>query len=245
MKSRAWHRWITLLAALMMAGCARTTPIRYKMDARPLRPTPHVQRLLVAVFEDARPSTERTQKAADFGQRDLETSDKDFKPEVTRQIATALAEHLTQAQVAQTCLVEDVPADLASHPEALNALAAKEIDVVLTGRLTHFRGFLHGMMPGAMLFGLAGVLVETVANPKYVGGHVAYSPLTVIDVKRQRILWQGEVGHQFDDKQTLYKGHVAYALDALKEANAKVAQIVDHALTSRQRELTMNQHPPE
>lgn len=235
---------VLVCSMLGMAGCASTTPIRYKMDARPLRPTPHAQRLLVAVFEDARPSMERVRKD-DFGQQDFDTSDKDFKPEITRQITTALAEHLKRAHVVQTYFVEDVPGDLATNPDAMNALAANGIEVALIGRLTHFRGFQHGMMPGAMLFGLAGFLVETVANPKYVGGHVAYSPLTVIDVKRQRVLWQGEVEHQFDDKQTFYKGHVTYALDALKEANAKVAQVVDDALTNRQRELTMNQNPPE
>lgn len=235
---------VLVCSMLGMVGCASTTPIRYKVTALPTTPIPHGQRLLVAVFDDARPETERIRKP-DFGQRDWDTSDKDFKPDVPRQLATALAEHLKRAGVVQEeCLIEEVPADLATNGEAMQALAARGIDVVLMGRVMHFRGFQHGMMTSAVFFGLAGVLTEAITNPKYIGGHAAYSPLMLVDVERQRVLWQGDIEHQFDDKQTFYKGHVAYALEALKETNTKVARVVEDTLTGQQQTLTMHQGPP-
>jgi len=105
----------------------------------------------------------------------------------------------------------------------MRVLAQEGVDIVMTAQLAHFTGFQSGTNPAGMMFGALGVLTEAIANKKSVKGQVEYRDLRIIDIKQQRVLWTGNIGHQFERQEVFYNGHVAYALEALKDANGKVA----------------------
>ncbi|MDD4910204.1 MAG: energy transducer TonB [Candidatus Omnitrophica bacterium] len=173
-------------------------------------------KVLVDVFEDARPAGERSGTGNRKGF--IYTNDKMFRDNVDVQISKMLAEHLRKARVFTSVEFRDI------NLEDAAMLNKDGVELVIDGDIRHFYGFQKGAAGASVLFGMVGVLAEAMANPKTVGADVEYGNIRVIDVAGRRILWEGNVRHSFEDKDVFYDGPAAYAVRALKEANNKFVQ---------------------
>jgi hypothetical protein len=191
-----------------MSGCA--TAISYRLPASAaMRRTPLPYRVIVGVFPDERPERERISPVGTRGFRairaDRSTSDKQFKPDVPRQIAMALAVHLQQSKLVGTAIVQDVEDGLEQQPDRLHALAQERVDLVITGRLAHFAGYRDR-------------------------GRVEYRDVKLIDVADHGVLWQGTISHAVERTGWFSGGSVAHVLEALREANQQLAETVRQVL---------------
>lgn len=198
----------TTLGVLALSGCA--TAISYRLPASAaMRQTPLPYRIVVGVFPDDRPERERIPPAGARGFRairvDRSTSDTQFKPDVPRQIATALAAHLQQSKLVGTATAQDVEDGLEHQPDRMHTFAEERVDLVITGRLAHFAGYRDR-------------------------GRVEYRDVKLIDVADHRVLWQGTISHTFERRGWLSGGPVAHALEALRGANQQLAETLRQVL---------------
>ena len=234
MPRRRLQRRASLLGVVLLSGCARAITYRLPPSALvPRGPAPY--RLLVDIFPDDRPTRERVPQPATAppeGTRpDRVSSDRHFTRDIPRQIAERIAAHLSQSPLVRTARVEDGEEELERRPDQMRALAARGVDVVLTGRLAHFvgvdrGGHLIGRMPG-----FAGAPTAAVANPKAARGHAEYRDVKIIDVIHQRVLWQGTITRTIERPDAVFSGGPsASALEALREANEQLVELVQHAL---------------
>ncbi len=218
-----------------LTGCAAT--IKYSFDKAPARLKPFPYHAIVSI-EDARSVYEREGVFEDSAGEKVYTKDKDFKPDVPVQIASTLAGHLRAAKLFESVTVQTFPADVISNEEAIQGLASQGVDLAIIGRLKHFYGYqtepnrafsMAGAFGGA-IGGAAAAIAEMLVNPKTVGGKVTYGPVRGVDVRRKQVLWEEEVEASFERKEKFYKGQVAYALQALKEANQELVKRLNERL---------------
>lgn len=217
-----------ILLVPLLSGCATTIKYPFTKDLY-VSPKPLVCNTIVDTFEDVRPEEEHngTLKFSNISSCTF-TSDKDFKSCVNVQISEMMVEHFKKAQLFTNVELKDVNNDVGQNITEIEKLRTEGFDLVIFGKIKHFYGFQTGTGSAstAALFGLAGILVEALANPKTVGGNVEYGDIRIFDLNTKQILWQGDIGHEFKEKDAFYNGPVAYALQALREANNKLTQKV-------------------
>ena len=221
---------------IVLNGCA-TTAVRYTLKETPVRTAPLPYHVVVVVLTDDRPQEERVEqkppKNPSPRSETFYTSDKNFKPNIPYQIATAMADHLRQTNLVQKVTVNG-DTGLDAKPEVLDQLAREGADFVITGHLVHFSGSVSGFTPGGTVAermgGGLGVLSETMAHPKTVGGRVEYQNLKIIDMTQGPAVWKGDVSHRFERQETWWKPPAHYALEALRAANAKMVKPLEQTL---------------
>lgn len=217
-----------IFLVLCVSGCATT--VKYSFDnSLYRRNAPLNYCVLVDNFEDGRPAIERDGTV--YKGKDVScTADKNFKPNVNTQISQMLVEHLNKAQLFNAVQFKDVDDNLYQAPDEMDKLSKQGIDLVITGNINHFYGYMSNPAAVAYLFGLAGAFAEMAANPKTVGADVEYGNIKIIDVKNKKVLWEGDVKYNFEDKVTFYDSPVAYALRGLKSVNEKLVLTLESKL---------------
>ena len=210
-----------LLLSCVSFGCASSVSYKFDKDMHK-REKPLNYSAIVDVFEDTRPRTE----SAGYldGKKDHAiTSDNLFKPDIVRQVSDMLVKHLKEANVFKSVEVQNVDNELEKNSVAMNQLRSKGFDLVIIANLGHFYGYQSSMTSSgvSVLFGVVGVLAESMANPKVVGAKVEYADVKIIDLNKQKVVWRGNFDHSFEERDTFYDGPVVYALRALKEVNNK------------------------
>ena len=231
------YRYLGLLGMLIVLNGCATTTVRYTLKETPVQTAPLPYHVVVGVFTDERPQEERVEqkppKNTSPRSEAFYTSDKNFKSNIPYQIATAMADHLRQTNLVQKVTV-NVDTDIDAKPEVLDQLAREGVDLVITGHLVHFTGYVSGFTPGGTVAermgGALGVLSETIAHPKTVGGLVEYQNLKIIDMTQGLAVWKGDVSHRFERQETWWKTPTHYALEALGEANAKMVEQLEQTL---------------
>lgn len=227
-----WNLIAVTALMLVASGCA--IPIKYGYDKTLYhREAPHALTAVVDVAQDLRTQDEHDgtfSTTKDY----MYTQDKIFKKEIGMQVSKALVEHLKKAKVFTKVEVKDL-SDFKEDPSVYESLSATGADIAIFGDLHHFYGFRSGKSSSmtASMFGLVGVLTEAMANKKVVGGRAMIGDAKVVDIKNQKVLWQGDIDHDFEDKDTFYGEAPGYAIEALKKANDKFVQTIDEALKDR------------
>lgn len=208
-----------IFLVLFLSGCAANIKYAFDKDLYK-KDEPMNYAVIVDVFKDNRPSEERD---GNFRKKEgyLSTGNKDFKPEVEKQISGMLVEHLKSARIFKHIELKDVPDNLDLDIDTMQQLQQEGVDLAILGNLEHFYGYQSGSAGGAVMFGLVGVLTEAMINPKTVGANVEYSNVKIVDLKNKKILWQGDIEYNFEDRVTFYDSPVIYALRGLKKLNDK------------------------
>lgn len=220
--------FVVLSLFLFLTGCASTIKYSFTNDLYK-REMPMDYNVIVDVFEDIRTQDEHD-GIFQTNDKFMYTKDKDFKPDVNLQISKAIADHLTESKMFNAVKVEDVDNGLYQDIEAMEILKNRGVDLVITGDIKHFYGFLSGSAGTSVALGVLGVLAEAMANPKTVGANVEYDNIKIIDLNNKQVLWQGGLKHDFREKDTFYDSQVIYALRALKEVNNKFTKKIDNIL---------------
>ncbi len=219
------------ILAVTLSGCA--TPVKYGINKdlyRDNKPSQH--KVLVDVFNDKRPLSER-ELSVNQDNKFLWTIDKNFTPDVALQASQMLAEHLRATNLFQDVKLEDIADNFIVDEKSTTLITQGGIDIVVVGDLSHFYGFQSqgAEMIAGVLFGAVGVLTDAMLNPRQVGGCVEYDNVKIIYLPQKRILWEGKIAYDFNEKDTFYDGPPVYALRAFKEANnrfsEKVASVVN------------------
>lgn len=204
------------------SGCAAQVKYQFDKDSF-VSPESKKYAVAVDVFQDNRPEREKEGKL--YGKEGYAVNnDKMFKKDIPRQVSRMLAEHLTKAKVFDKVQVEEVSDDLESKTDEMAGLKNKGYDLAVMGKLNHFYGYYSDEVSAttsAVLFGVVGMMVEAISNPKTVGGKVEYGDVRIIDLARGVVVWSGNVEHAFEKQEKFYDGPVGYVLKALKETNDK------------------------
>lgn len=218
------------IVLFLTTGCA--TAIKYEHDSSLYRKDkPHNLTAVVDIFQDFRTQDEHDgtfSTTKDY----CYTQDKNFSKDIGKQVSTALATHLKRSKVFKKVEVKDLPDFKESDPAIYQTLAASGADIAIYGDLHHFYGYRSGKSSATMasMFGLAGVLTEAFANKKVVGGRATIGDAKIVDVKNQKVLWQGDVDHDYDKKDTFYSEAPLYAISALKQTNDKFVRNIDEVI---------------
>lgn len=212
---------ISFILCLFLSGCA--TLIKYPLDKETsVVDVPLSYKVAVDIFEDVRPAEERDgtlQK--NTKNKILFTQDKNFKPDIEKQISQMLVDHLDKTKLFTSAKLMDISNDIAQSDQEMETLVQQDIDIAILGKINHFYGYMANPNSTAMLFGLVGVLAEMVANPKKVGAKVEYKDIKILDLKNKKILWEGKIEYDFEEEDTFYDAPATYALEGLKKANTK------------------------
>jgi len=222
---------LVLLVPFIFLTCGCATPIKYNLGKgiyEGENPTNYT--LAVDVFQDLRPSGESDGTIVkDKGPTFVSTQDKNFTPDIDRQISGMLVEHLNKANIFKQVELRDVDNAIYSNSGLMSSLNAEGIDLVMLGNLSHFYGYMDmgASTIAAVAFGLVGALTEAIINHKTVGANVEYSDMKIIDLRNKQIIWEGNIGHEYEEKVVFYDSPVAYSLRGLREANNKFAEKLD------------------
>lgn len=157
--SRLW----SLIICILFTLTACTYPIKYRLNEADVVKTQNVKplKVQVAVFADKRDVSEREKKVRKKnGGTDVNdyTYDKEFRGPINKALTEMLVKHLAFSQTfASIKLGTDGAAPI--NDAALNELAQKGIDAVITGEIENFYGY-YDNNPGkqfglALVFGLA------------------------------------------------------------------------------------------
>lgn len=193
----------------------------------------------VNVFRDQRPAEECNGKLSLDHKGFAYTKDSDFTPKISQQISMRFVEHLTKSKLFKQVALENVPGDILKNKNEMETLAKKGFDLLVVGNLKHFYGYQSETMPVAYLFGLSGALLEAMMNPKKVGGLAGYSEVNVIDLRKQNVIWSGEICQEFSQKDVFYDTPSVYALQTLKQANNKFVKQLESVLSEETAELAL------
>lgn len=214
-----------MLNMAVLSGCAAQVKYQFDKDSF-VSPEPKKYAAAVDVFQDNRPEREKEGKL--YGKESYAVNnDKMFKKDIPRQVSQMLAEHLTKAKVFDKVQVEEIPDGLELKTEEMAGLKNKGYDLAVMGKLNHFYGYYSDQVSAAtsaVLFGMVGMMVEAVSNPKTVGGKVEYGDVKIIDLAKGAVVWSGNVEHAFEKQEKFYDGPVGYVIKALKETNNKFSR---------------------
>ncbi len=221
----------SFMVIMLLSGCAaRRFPVTYHFDKDIYMSDVRVGRnVLIDIFDDQRPVGEREGTAEVPGMA-LYLKDEQFKPDIAIQVSELLAKHLEESGLFENVRVKDVSDSLEANLDQLNSLKAEGADLVITGTLKHFYGYLSGNAGPAVALGIVFVFAEAFVNPKDTGGKAEYENLKIFDTAKKEILWQGNIDHEHQVKETFYRGPMYHALWALREVNNELTQKLEEVL---------------
>ena len=225
--------FLILGLALSASGCA--TSINYGFDSKMYkREKPHAMTALVDEFQDLRTQDEHDgtfSATKDY----LYTEDKQFNKNIGDQVTDTVVKHLRNAHLFNTVTKKDIPNFADGDIEAMQNIAKQGYDILVMGDLHHFYGYRSGKNAAMMgaLFGLAGTLTEAVANKKTVGGRATLGDVKIVDLKNQKVLWQGNINYDFEKRDTFYSEPPGYAIEALKKVNEQLVQKIDELIQDK------------
>lgn len=213
-------------ASMFLSGCASAVKYKFSKDLQ-VSDRCVGECAVVDVFNDKRVEQER--QGANRGRDGFSfTNDKNFKPDIPKQISVALADHLQKANVFHKAVVRDIDDDLENNAAEIAALRNEGFQYAVSGDLSHFYGYVSGAassMTAGVLFGAIGAITEGLINPKFVGGEVVYKDVKIIDLNKGTLAWKGDIEDSFEEKSSFPDGQVIYSLRALKEANNKLVHV--------------------
>lgn len=219
-------RWFAALCvALVGAGC--TTHIR-AADPPALARTATPVRVAVVRLADARPAGEVAfePKWLEWwdATRDSRWDDKDVPEAISR----TLAQYLETAGLYAQVRYEPLRAEEIGS-EQLNTLAIAGYDLVLVGRLEHFRGTRRQDVARGLAAGAAGPIGSTanVVLGHHVDAEVAFRPVRALGTRDGREIWSGEAAGAVTDVAYFPGDAKSYAIEALTKAMADMATRLD------------------
>lgn len=213
-----------VLFVTLTSGCAAQLTYGYDKTLYK-RPQKTSLSAVVRSIHDLR--TEDEQKGT-FSTTDgyLYTSDDLFKKDIGKQATAALVKHIEKANIFTAVVSKQLENFSLENAAEIEKLVQEGFDILILGDLYHLYGYQSGTAGPAVLFGLTGVLLEAMANKKVVGGRASLGDVKIIDLRKKEVLWEGDVDHDFERKDTFYDGPPAYAIEALKQANDKLVKTI-------------------
>ncbi|MFC1807885.1 hypothetical protein ACFL0T_05915 [Candidatus Omnitrophota bacterium] len=179
-------------------------------------------KIAIGCFNDMRPDAERGKvghKLVGFY-----TNDETFKNNLTEKIANSLSDVLERSDIFKEVNIEDFSSDIQNNLSELDYLKEQSYNIAITGTIVHCVGFQLTESSGSTGFGVAGVLLDAVANQRMCGARVEYNPVTVINLNTNDVIWTGNIDYIYKKSDTFYDSPHGYAKQGIKSANNKLLE---------------------